>query len=82
MFWYFIIEEIYELGDVILDNDLEEVKKELGDFFLYIVFYFKIGSEINDFDIVDVVNDICEKLILCYFYIYGDVEVIDEEEVK
>lgn len=57
------IEETYELGDAILDNDLEEVKKELGDVLLHIVFYSKIGSETQDFDIADVCNGICEKLI-------------------
>ncbi len=76
------IEETYELGDAILDNDLEEVKKELGDLLLHIVFYAKIGSETNDFDIADVANDICEKLISRHPHIYGDVEVADEEEVK
>src|SRR5690554_1932313 len=57
------IEETYELGDAILDNDLEEVKKELGDVLLHIVFYAKIGSETKDFDIADVCNTICDKLI-------------------
>ena len=52
------IEETYELGDAILDNDLNEVKKELGDLLLHIVFYAKIGSETNDFDIADVCNEI------------------------
>ncbi len=76
------IEETYELGDAILDNDLQEVKKELGDVLLHIVFYAKIGSETNDFDIADVCNDICEKLIARHPHIYGDVKVADEEEVK
>lgn len=76
------IEETYELGDAILDNDLQEVKKELGDVLLHIVFYAKIGSETNDFDIADVCNDICEKLISRHPHIYGDVKVADEEEVK
>jgi len=76
------IEETYELGDAILDNDLNEVKKELGDLLLHIVFYAKIGSETNDFDIADVCNEICEKLIHRHPHIYGDVEVKDEEEVK
>ena len=57
------IEEVYELGDAILDNDLEEVKKELGDVLLHIVFYAKIGSETNSFDIADVCNSISDKLI-------------------
>lgn len=76
------IEETYELGDAILDNDLEEVKKELGDVLLHIVFYAKIGSETNDFDIADVCNEICEKLIHRHPHIYSDVVVQDEEEVK
>ena len=76
------IEETYELGDAILENDLEEVKKELGDILLHIVFYAKIGSETEDFDIADVCNGICEKLIHRHPHIYGDVEVEDEEEVK
>lgn len=76
------IEETYELGDAILDNDLEEVKKELGDLLLHIVFYAKIGSETDHFDMADVCNSICEKLIHRHPHIYGDVEVKDEEEVK
>lgn len=76
------IEETYELGDAILDNDLDEVKKELGDLLLHIVFYSKIGSETNDFDIADVSNSICDKLIDRHPHIYGDVEVTNEEEVK
>jgi len=76
------IEETYELGDAILDNDLQEVKKELGDLLLHIVFYAKIGSETNDFDMADVANSICDKLIDRHPHIYGDVEVANEEEVK
>ncbi len=76
------IEETYELGDAILENDLEEVKKELGDLLLHIVFYAKIGSETQDFDMADVCNATCEKLIHRHPHIYGDVEVKDEEEVK
>ena len=76
------IEETYELGDAILDNDLQEIKKELGDLLLHIVFYAKIGSETNDFDIADVANSICEKLIDRHPHIYGDVKVANEEEVK
>ncbi|MFS4418278.1 nucleoside triphosphate pyrophosphohydrolase [Maribacter sp. 2307ULW6-5] len=76
------IEETYELGDAILDNDLEEVKKELGDVLLHIVFYAKIGSETQDFDIADVCNAISEKLIDRHPHIYGDVQVANEEEVK
>ncbi len=76
------IEETYELGDAILDNDLEEIKKELGDLLLHIVFYARIGSETSAFDMADVANDICEKLINRHPHIYGDIEVADEEEVK
>ncbi|QLG46340.1 nucleoside triphosphate pyrophosphohydrolase [Costertonia aggregata] len=76
------IEETYELGDAILDNDLDEVKKELGDVLLHIVFYAKIGSETKDFDIADVCNSICEKLINRHPHIYADIKVEDEEEVK
>lgn len=76
------IEETYELADAILDNDLEEIKKELGDILLHIVFYAKIGSEKKAFDIADVAEGICEKLIARHPHIYGDVEVADEEEVK
>ncbi|WP_010520068.1 nucleoside triphosphate pyrophosphohydrolase [Croceivirga radicis] len=76
------IEETYELGDAILENDLEEVKKELGDLLLHIVFYAKIGSETNDFDIADVANGICEKLINRHPHIYGDIKVENEEDVK
>ncbi|MBQ0908082.1 nucleoside triphosphate pyrophosphohydrolase [Flavobacterium sp. F-328] len=76
------IEETYELGDAILDNDLIEVKKELGDLLLHLVFYAKIGSETNDFDIADVCNEISEKLIHRHPHIYSDVVVADEEEVK
>jgi XTP/dITP diphosphohydrolase len=70
------------LCDAILENDLEEVKKELGDILLHMVFYAKIGSEKKAFDIADVLNGICEKLIFRHPHIYGDVKVQDEEEVK
>ena len=76
------IEEVYELGDAILDNDLDEVKKELGDVLLHIVFYSKIGSETNAFDIADVCHGICDKLIARHPHIYGDVKVEDEADVK
>ncbi len=76
------IEETYELGDAILDNDLQEVKKELGDVLLHIIFYAKIGSETQDFDIGDVMTSISEKLIYRHPHIYGDITVNDEEEVK
>ena len=76
------IEEVYELGDAILDNDLDEVKKELGDVLLHIVFYSKIASEKNAFDITEVCNSICDKLIERHPHIYGDVKVNNEEDVK
>ncbi|MCF6346911.1 MAG: nucleoside triphosphate pyrophosphohydrolase [Flavobacteriaceae bacterium] len=76
------IEETYELGDAILDNDLPEIKKELGDLLLHIIFYAKIGSEANAFDIADVADSISEKLIHRHPHIYGDITVKDEEEVK
>lgn len=76
------IEETYELGDAILDNDLEEVKKEIGDLMLHMVFYSKIGSEKGAFDVGDVLHSICDKLVHRHPHIYGDVEVQDEEEVK
>lgn len=76
------IEEVYELSDSILDNDLPEIKKELGDLALHLVFYAKIASETGAFDITDVLNGICEKLINRHPHIYGDVQVADEEEVK
>lgn len=76
------IEEVYELSDAILDKDTDEIRKELGDIMLHLVFYSKIASETNDFDITDVLNGICEKLIHRHPHIYGDVEVADEAEVK
>lgn len=76
------IEETYELGDAILDDDLEEIRKELGDLLLHIVFYAKIGAEKEAFDMADVANGICEKLILRHPHIYGDVSVKNEAEVK
>lgn len=76
------IEETYELGDAILSGDRTEIKKELGDLLLHIVFYSKLGSEEGAFDLADVANEICEKLIYRHPHIYGDVKVKDEAEVK
>lgn len=76
------IEETYELGDAILHDDLNEIKKELGDLLLHIIFYAKIGSEKRAFDIGDVADQIAEKLIHRHPHIYGDMEVKDSEEVK
>lgn len=76
------IEETYELSDAILEGDRQEVKKELGDLLLHIVFYSKIASETNDFTVAEMINGICEKLIIRHPHIYGDTEVKDEEDVK
>jgi len=76
------IEETYELADAITSSDLQQIKGELGDLFLHLVFYSKIGQEKGGFDVADVLNTICEKLIYRHPHIYGDVEVADEEEVK
>ena len=76
------IEETYELGDAILKSDLKDVKEELGDLLLHIVFYAKIGEEKGAFDIASVINALCEKLIHRHPHIYGDVKVNDEEDVK
>ena len=76
------IEETYELADAILENDLQEIKKELGDVLLHIVFYAKIGSEKNAFDIADVANSISDKLISRHQHIYRDVKVENETDVK
>ena len=79
---YLTIEELYELSDAILDKDMKEIKRELGDVLMHIVFYSRIASETNDFDISDVLNSVCEKLIYRHPHIYGDVKVRDEIEVK
>jgi XTP/dITP diphosphohydrolase len=76
------IEEMYELADAIVKNDLDEVKKELGDVMLHLVFYAKIGAEKGAFDITDVLNGICDKLVHRHPHIYSDVKVSGEEEVK
>ena len=76
------IEETYELSDAILEGDMQEVRKELGDVMMHLVFYAKIGDEQNDFNITDVLNGVCDKLINRHPHIYGDVEVEDEAEVK
>ncbi|KQT16047.1 pyrophosphatase [Chryseobacterium sp. Leaf404] len=76
------LEETYELSDALLQDDLTEIKKELGDVLLHLVFYAKIGSEKGSFDIADVINSLNEKLIFRHPHIYGDTEVKDEEEVK
>lgn len=76
------IEETYELADAILDNDMQEIKEEIGDIMLHMVFYSKIASETNDFDIADALNGVCDKLVERHPHIYGDVKAETEEEVK
>jgi MazG family protein len=76
------IEETYELSDAILEGDLQEIKKELGDIMLHMVFYAKIADEVNAFNLTDVLHGICDKLIHRHPHIYGDVDVKNEEEVK
>jgi XTP/dITP diphosphohydrolase len=76
------IEETHELSDAILDNDLDGIKKELGDLMLHLLFYAKLGEEKGEFNIEDVIHAQCEKLIHRHPHIYGDVKVQDEEEVK
>ncbi len=75
------IEEVYELGDAILKNDMQEVKKELGDLIMHIVFYALIGKEQQQFDMTDVLNEICAKLRYRHPHIYGDVKVENENDV-
>ena len=79
---YLTIEETYELSDAILDNDLNEIKGEIGDLMLHMVFYSKLGSEKNAFDVADVLHGICDKLVHRHPHIYGDVKAETEEEVK
>ncbi len=76
------IEETFELSDAILEKDMQKIKKELGDLLLHVIFYSRIASETNDFNIADVCNSLCEKLIHRHPHIYGDVKVKDEHEVK
>lgn len=76
------IEELYELTDAILEEDYQEVKKELGDILLHIIFYAKIASETQLFDIEQVIDAICEKLIERHPHIYGNISVDNEEQVK
>ena len=76
------IEETYELSDAILDGDIQEIKKEIGDIMLHLVFYARIASEVKAFDIADVLNALCDKLIIRHPHIYSDVVAEDEEAVK
>jgi tetrapyrrole methylase family protein/MazG family protein len=76
------IEEVYELSDAIIDDDLEEIKKELGDVMLHVLFYARIGSEKGAFDMADVLNQVADKLVRRHPHVYGDEEIKDEEAVK
>jgi len=76
------IEEVYELNEAIAANNMKDVKEELGDILLHIVFYSKIGEEQGAFDVAEVINSLCEKLIHRHPHIYGDVKVQNEDEVK
>ncbi|MEN8809927.1 MAG: nucleoside triphosphate pyrophosphohydrolase [Flavobacteriales bacterium] len=76
------IEETYELADAILDENMNDIKEEIGDIMLHMVFYSKIASETNDFDIADSLNAVCDKLVERHPHIYGDVVAETEEEVK
>ncbi len=76
------IEEMYELTDAILDEDYPEIKKELGDVMMHLVFYARIAEEQNRFTLVDVLNAVCDKLINRHPHIYGDINVEDDEQVK
>lgn len=76
------IEEVYELADAILEQDVQGIKEEVGDLMLHMVFYAKIASETNEWDIADALNEVCDKLVHRHPHIYGDVEVANEEEVK
>lgn len=79
---YLTIEEMYELSDAIIKNDLNEIKEELGDILLHIVFYAKIGSEQGIFDFSDVVHSICDKLVVRHPHVFGEVKVANADEVK
>jgi XTP/dITP diphosphohydrolase len=76
------IEETYELADAIADEDWKGIKEELGDLLLHIVFYSRIGNEQNQFNLEDVIETVCNKLVARHPHIYGSVKVADEEEVK
>lgn len=79
---YLTLEEVYELSDAIVENNSQEIKKELGDVMLHLVFYAKIASETKQFDITDVLNSICDKLVHRHPHIYAGLEISSEEEVK
>lgn len=75
------IEEVYELAEAISKGDKDEIKKEVGDLLLHIVFYAKLGSESGDFDITSIIHQLCDKLVYRHPHIYGDVEVSNDREV-
>src|SRR3954469_9858541 len=79
---YLTIEETFELSDAIVEKNMDEIKKEIGDIMLHLVFYSRIASETNDFDIGDVLNSLSEKMIRRHPHIYSDVKAEDEEAVK
>ncbi len=79
---YLTIEELYELSDAIIEEDLSEMKNELGDLMLHMVFYARIASEKKEFDIADVLHHVCDKLVRRHPHIYGDVDASDEKTVK
>ncbi|MBH83467.1 MAG: nucleoside triphosphate pyrophosphohydrolase [Flavobacteriales bacterium] len=79
---YLTLEEVYELSDAIIEGNMQEIKKELGDIMLHLIFYSKIASETNTFNITDVINGVCDKLIHRHPHIYGNIEVADEIDVK
>jgi XTP/dITP diphosphohydrolase len=76
------IEETYELVDAIIDDNRTDIKKELGDILMHIVFYAKIASETDEFTIADVINSVCDKLVFRHPHVFGEVEVKDAEDVK
>lgn len=76
------IEETYELADAIIDNNTDEIKEEVGDLMLHLVFYAKIAEEKGAFDIADALQSICDKLVQRHPHIYGDVKVTGAEDVK
>jgi len=76
------IEEVFELSDAIMQNDLPEIRKELGDLLMHVVFYSRMASEMQAFDLADVLNGVCDKLISRHPHIYADTKVADEQEVK
>ena len=79
---YLTIEETYELADAIIEQNMDDIKGELGDLMLHLVFYAKIASEKKAFDIEDVLNTVCDKLVERHPHVYGDEQVLSDEDVK